>query len=82
MDTNFLEEQTKNAIQKLNLTPQEASWLVFTGQAISSTYNFKTEPIYILFKDGTVKNIAEVDNALINEKLTAEVKKYYICYVK
>jgi uncharacterized protein len=82
IDVNFLEEQTKNAISKLHLTHQETSWLVFTGQATSSTYNFKTEPIYILFKDGTVKDISEVDNALINEKLTAEVKKYYICYVK
>ena len=48
----------------------------------SSTYNFEDEHIHILFKDGTVKDISEVDNALINQNLRGTVKKYYICYLR
>jgi len=65
---------------KLNLNEEEASWLVFTGEVVSNTYDPEKEHIHILFKDGTVKDISEVDNALINQNLMGKVKKYYICY--
>ncbi len=78
----IVEEQTAIACAKLNISPADAEWLVFTGEAVSSTYNFEDENIRILFKDGTVKDISEVDNALINQNLKGKVKKYYICYVR
>jgi HD superfamily phosphohydrolase len=64
----------------LGLTMQEAEWLVFTGEASSTTYNFEEQQIKILFKNGEVKVISEVDDALINESLRGNIKKYYICY--
>lgn len=79
---NLLEEKTKEAIQQMGLTREEASWLVFTGEASSSTYNFEDEHIRILFKDGSVKDISEVDDALINQNLSGKIKKYYICYLR
>lgn len=82
VDDAVVEEQTAIACAKLNISPEEAQWLVFTGEAVSSTYNFEDENIRILFKDGTVKDISEVDNALINQNLKGKVKKYYICYVR
>ena len=82
VDKNLLKEKTAAACTTLNLTEEEAGWLVFTGEAVSSTYNFEDEHIYILFKDGSVKDISEVDNALINQNLNGKVKKYYICYLR
>jgi uncharacterized protein len=75
-------EKTAQAAQQLGLSEADAQWLVFTGQAVSSTYNFEDEHIHILFKDGSIRDISEVDNALINENLRGKVKKYYICYLK
>ena len=69
-------------MEKLGLSPEDAGWLVFTGEAVSSTYNFENEHIHILFKDGTVKDISEVDDALINQNLSGKIKKYYICYLR
>ncbi len=77
---HLLEEKTQEAQQQLNLSKEDAAWLVFSGLASSSTYNFDNENIKILFKDGTVKDITAVDNALINENIRGIVKKYYICY--
>ena len=68
--------------RKLSITTEDAKWLAFDGEAASSTYNFENDHIHILFKDGTVKDISEVDNALINENLRGTVKKYYICYLR
>jgi len=73
--------ENKSAVmQRLNISPADADWLVFTGEAVSNTYNFEDEHIHILFKDGSVKDISEVDNALINQNMKSKVKKYYICY--
>ena len=82
VDENLVKQKITEASVKLNLNTEEAGWLVFTGEIVSSTYNLEDEHIHILFKDGTVKDISEVDNALINQNLMGKIKKYYICYVR
>jgi len=82
VDESMLQEKLAEAAAKLGLDASETGWLVFTGEVASSTYNPEHEHIHILFKDGTVKDISEVDNALINQNLMGKVKKYYICYLR
>jgi hypothetical protein len=43
-------------------------------------YKTDDEKIEILFKNGTVKDISEVDNALIRQNLASTVGKFYICW--
>jgi HD superfamily phosphohydrolase len=81
-DPQLVEEKQQEAMHQMGLSAEDAGWLVFTGQASSSTYNFDDENIRIVFKDGTVRDISGVDNALINQNLLGKVKKYYICYVR
>jgi len=68
--------------KKLNVSEDEASFMVFTGEAVNTTYNPYDEHIKILFKDGTVSDISKVDNALIHQQVSAPVKKYYLCYLR
>jgi HD superfamily phosphohydrolase len=82
VDTFLLKEKTTEACIKMNMTEEEASWLVFTGEVVSSTYDFDEENIHILFKNGQVKDISEVDHALIHQNLRGKIKKYYICYLR
>lgn len=72
----------KSAGEQWGVGEEEVSYLVFTGEAENRTYNPFDERINILFKDGTVKDISKVDNALIQQNLSAPVKKFYICYLK
>jgi HD superfamily phosphohydrolase len=65
---------------KLNVTEKESRYFLFTGNAENTTYDPSEERINILFKDGTVRDISEVDNALIHQTLSAPVKKFYICF--
>ena len=78
----LLEEKKLEAVQKMDISEADADWLVFTGEASGSTYNFEDENINILFKDGSVKDISEVDDALINQNLSGKIKKYYFCYLR
>jgi uncharacterized protein len=80
VDENLLNQKRAEVGEKLGISNEEASWLVFAGEATSSTYDFDNTPIKIIFKDGAIKNISQVDDALINESLRGNIKKYYICY--
>jgi HD superfamily phosphohydrolase len=68
--------------RQLNLSEEDTSFLVFTGEAENSLYNPYDERINILFRDGTIKDISLVDNALIHQNLSQPVKKFYICYYR
>lgn len=77
-----LETVKQETMRAFQLDEKAASYLVFTGIAENRTYNPYDEKINILFKNGTVKDISQVDNALIQHNLSSPVKKFYICYFK
>lgn len=81
-DEKFVNEQNEKASRLLAITNEEATNFVFTGVTSNTIYDPADERINILFKDGTVKDISMVDNALIHQHLNIPVKKYYICYLK
>jgi HD superfamily phosphohydrolase len=80
VDENIISAKINQAAAALSISEEDAEWLVFTGTASSSTYDFENKHIKILFKDGSTKDISAVDDALINESLRGNIKKYYICY--
>jgi hypothetical protein len=67
---------------QLAISKEDASFLVFTGEAENSIYNPYDERINIIFRDGTVKDISLVDNALIHQNLSQPVKKFYLCFYR
>ena len=81
-DEGFVNEKKKEVKLRLDISNTETDYFVFTGEAISTTYNPLDERINILFKDGTVRDISQVDNALIHRQLSGPVKKQYICYLR
>lgn len=81
-DQQLVSEKKKDVSDKLGISNDEAGYFVFTGEAINTTYNPMDERINILFKDGTVKDISKVDNALIHPYLASTVKKYYFCQLR
>ncbi|HTI09124.1 MAG TPA: HD domain-containing protein [Puia sp.] len=81
-DSTFVWELKERISQQLSITMEEAGYFVFTGQAVNTTYDPSDEKINILFKNGAVKDISQVDNALIQQTLASAVKKFYICYLK
>jgi uncharacterized protein len=80
-DNILVEKYLKTACRILNISKEDAAYFVFTGEHTNTTYNSTDEKINILFKDGSVRDISQVDNALIHRSLSAAVKKFYICYL-
>jgi HD superfamily phosphohydrolase len=81
-DEKLVTEKKCEVAHQLKITEQEACYFVFTGEAINTTYDPSDERINILFKDGSVRDISQIDNALIHQQLAGPVKKYYICYYR
>ena len=80
-DEDYVEGLRLDVSRKLGIAKEDARYLVFTGQAVNTTYDAGDEKINILFRDGSVKDISRVDNALIQQTLASAVKKFYICYL-
>jgi uncharacterized protein len=75
-----LRDKRKSFARLINIPESEADYFIFDGTASNSTYNSTDEMIRILFKNGEVKDISQVDNALIHQTLSSPVKKFYFCY--
>ncbi len=74
-----VQEKLADAAKQLGVDESIASYFVFTGTANNTMYQSQDERINILFKDGTVKDIAAIDNSLIHQTISAPIKKFYIC---
>lgn len=84
-EEKLTKEKTEAVCASLGINEKEAGYFVFTGIASNTTYDPGDERINILFKEGTIKDISAVDNALISVKsglAYGEVKKHYICYYR
>jgi uncharacterized protein len=81
-DDLLVEALRTDLSDKLNITQEEASNFIFTGEAVNTTYNPHDEHIKILYKDGSISDISKVDNALIHQQVSSPVKKYYLCYFR
>lgn len=81
-DEHRVREIRSLVARNLSVSEEEAAYFVFTGEAVNTTYNPGDERINILFKDGSVRDISRVDNALIHQTLSSPVKKFYLCYTE
>jgi len=75
-------EKKAEVMKYLAISEKEAGYFAFTGEASNTTYTLNDENINILFKDGSVKDISLIDNALIHRHLNSTIKKYYICFLR
>ncbi|MDB5193172.1 MAG: hypothetical protein JWQ96_2735 [Segetibacter sp.] len=79
-DKIFMQQKLDEVCQKLDISKEEGNYLVFSGEAVNTMYKTNDERINILFKDGQVRDISQVDNALIHKSLASPIKKFYICF--
>jgi len=63
-------------------TMNEVSYFVFTSSTSNSAYNPEKGNINILYKDGSLKDIAKASDQLNISVLSEPVKKYFLCYPK
>jgi len=82
IDSATQENQLQQYMRHFNVSMDDAAY--FMGQEIVSTdtYSPKDDNINILYKDGTIKDIADASDMLNINVLTKKVEKYYYCFFR
>jgi HD superfamily phosphohydrolase len=68
--------------EHFNVSKDEAAYFMGEEIVTTDTYSPKDDSINILYKDGTVKDIAEASDMLNISVLTKKVEKHYFCYYR
>lgn len=82
LDDNDRELLREQYAAKLGVTKEEAEYFFVEHISTSNTYSEKGEAIDILYKDGSVRDIAEASEMLNMETLTYKPQKIYLFHLK
>jgi len=78
-----LVDRYKEAItRQLGWKEPELDYYLITGSMVNNAYNSSSDKIHILYKDGTLKDIAEAADTLNIQALAVAVEKHYLCFPK
>lgn len=77
----WVQDLQQKICSRYQIRPDELPYFIIRGEALNTTYDPQEERIQVLFKDGSIKDISEIDNALIQQSLARPMKKHYICYI-
>ena len=73
----FIRNQIADA---LGISEADAHYLMSLTEIGKDMYNPEDDSIGILYKDGTVRDIAEASEILNVQLLSKKIRKYYLCY--
>ena len=68
--------------KKLALKKEEIDYFVFTGMVSNHAYSVEKEPIFILQKDGEIKDLVQASDHFNLSALTKPVVKYFLAFPK
>ena len=75
-----LQEIAANIMEKYGVEEQDVHYLMSLTEIGKDMYNPEDDSIGILYKDGTIKDIAESSEILNVQLLSKKIRKYYLCY--
>jgi hypothetical protein len=73
-------EMKSKIIETLSVPEEMIHYYMFTGKIHNNAYNKNDESIKILYKDGSIKDIAEASDNLSISSLQEPVEKYYFIH--
>lgn len=76
-----VEAHLENIKKKHGFTQQDAAYFVFTGIIENNAYNSQIDKINILYRDGSVRDIAEASDQLNISVLSTPVRKHFLCFM-
>ena len=79
-DNSKREEYIKKYQSHFDISAAEAEYFIGEETVSTDTYNPKDDHINILYKDGSVKDIADASDMLNISVLTKKIEKYYFFY--
>ena len=81
-DKNKIDDLRLKVSKKLNLSGDDLKYFVYTDTISKKAYSSFDEKIQILYKNGSLIDIADASDMLNTSVLSKTVKKYFLCYPK
>ena len=79
-EDDYLQEKMHQIAVAMGIPDEDAHYLLTLTEIGKDMYNPEDDSIGILYKDGTVKDIAEASEILNVQLLSKKIRKYYLCY--
>ena len=76
----YMEEIACSIASKMGISRAETDYMMTLTEIGKDMYNPEDDSIGILYKDGTVKDIADASEILNVQLLSKKIRKYYLCY--
>lgn len=76
----YMDELRRQIAKEMNISMSETRYMMTLTEIGKDMYNPADDSIGILYKDGTVKDIAEASEILNVQLLSKKIRKYYLCY--
>ena len=73
-------EIAREIAERMNIPLEDTRYMMTLTEIGKDMYNPEDDSIGILYKDGTVKDIAEASEILNVHLLSKKIRKYYLCY--
>jgi hypothetical protein len=75
-----IEELQTMIAEKMGIDKSDAHYMMSINKIQKDMYSVDDDSIDILYKDGTIKDIAEASEILNVALLSKKIRKYYLCY--
>ena len=79
-EDDYLQEKMHQIAVAMGIPEEDAHYLLTLTEIGKDMYDPEDDSIGILYKDGTVKDIAEASEILNVQLLSKKIRKYYLCY--
>lgn len=74
-------DELKAAIaQRMGIDKEDAHYLMSVDTIQKDMYNVDDDSIAVLYKDGTIRDVADASELLNVQLLSKKIRKYYLCY--
>lgn len=77
---NYVEELQQKTAKKLNISSDDASYFVFTGEVANNAYNPNFDKILLLYNNDHVADITKSSEQINVELLSKVIRKHFVCY--
>lgn len=79
---SYVENIKRSVIKRHKISPKDIQYYVFSDVISNNTYNPNDHKINVLYKDGSLADVARASDHLNISVLSRTTKKYYLCYPK
>ena len=76
----YIDQIASEIARRMNIAYKDTSYMMTLTEIGKDMYNPDDDSIGILYKDGSVKDIAEASEILNVQLLSKKIRKYYLCY--